>query len=711
VRDGVGALVNHYFDATLNANLPVLENPTNAEYDKGIKHSIKITEDVFATGQDKRLVNHKTYYYMAVAYGYNNFKTYNPLDPSALDGQKKPLIRGRLNVKVISAIPSIPSAANGGTTLQSAYGMGPKLTRIEGQGNGGNVLELTDETIEQILSSSDGRVISPEYKNGNGPVYIKVIDPLNVPEADFEIRFLANTFRKESIDSARWVINQLSSTGDIINSVSSDTSILVENEQLILDWGLSVRTDQVDDPGKNPNENQNGLIEASFENADVTRPWLAGIPDIDGQFPLNWIRSGTTTFPNPLPGPPNYQGNDLLGLDDGQYYEGINFGTIAPYRLVSNEVYGPAWNKNQALNSLNNLASVDLIITTDKSKWTRSPVFELQDDSTLAEGRAKKLNLRKGASVDKDGKPDGTGTGMGWFPGYAINLETGERLNIAFGENSWLVGENGRDMIWNPTSSLFSNFLAPQGFNDPLFGGMHYVYIFGHNANGPNDCPKYDNGEWIRSKLAFVAGTAGTTGDPDKRNVYKDAMWVYSPLLNPGFKMLENDVKIRIRVRKPYEMAYASNPFLPAPNNSLDPAAPLSGSPVNKNNPTYRFSTRDLAALKNRTDVAKSALDLIKAVPNPYYAYSAYERSNLENIVKITNLPEVCTVKIYSVNGTLVRSYDKDDPKTSLNWDLKNQKNIPISSGLYIIHVNVPNVGEKVIKWFGSIRPIDVDQF
>jgi hypothetical protein len=158
-------------------------------------------------------------------------------------------------------------------------------------------------------------------------------------------------------------------------------------------------------------------------------------------------------------------------------------------------------------------------------------------------------------------------------------------------------------------------------------------------------------------------------------------------------------------------MAYASNPFLPAPNNSLDPAAPLSGSPVNKNNPTYRFSTRDLAALKNRTDVAKSALDLIKAVPNPYYAYSAYERSNLENIVKITNLPEVCTVKIYSVNGTLVRSYDKDDPKTSLNWDLKNQKNIPISSGLYIIHVNVPNVGEKVIKWFGSIRPIDVDQF
>jgi hypothetical protein len=711
VRDGVGALVNHYFDATLNANLPVLENPTNAEYDRGIKHSFRITEDAFATGQDKRLVNHKTYYYMAVAYGYNNFKTFNPNDPNALDGQKKPFIGGRLNLKVTTAIPSIPAWANGGSTMQATYGMGPQLTRIEGQGNGGNVLELSDETVEQILASTDARVISPEYKNGNGPVDIKVVDPLNVPESDFEIRFLANTARRESIDSARWVINQLSSSGEIIASVSSDTSILVENEQLILDWGLSVRAVQVADPGVNPSQNNNGFIEATFENEDVTRPWLAGIPDVDGQFPLNWIRSGTTTFPDPLPGPPNYQGNDYLGIDDGQFYEGLNFGTVAPYRLASSEVYGPAWNKNQALTDMRNLASVDIVITSDKSKWTRSPVLELQDDSTLAEGRAKKLNLRKGASVDKDGKPDGTGTGMGWFPGYAINQETGERLNIAFGENSWLVGENGRDMIWNPTSSLFSNFLAPQGFNDPLFGGMHYVYVFGHNGNGNNDCPRYDNGEWIRQKLAFVAGTAGTTGDPDKRAVYKDAMWVFSPLLNPGFQMLENEVKIRIRVRKPYEMAYASNPFLSTPGNPFDPSAPVATSPVNNNNPTYRFSTRDLATLKNRAEVQKSALDLIKVVPNPYYAYSAYERSNLDNVVKITNLPEVCTVKIYSVNGTLIRQYDKDDPKTSLNWDLKNQKNVPIASGLYIIHVNVPNVGEKVLKWFGSIRPIDVDQF
>ena len=33
------------------------------------------------------------------------------------------------------------------------------------------------------------------------------------------------------------------------------------------------------------------------------------------------------------------------------------------------------------------------------------------------------------------------------------------------------------------------------------------------------------------------------------------------------------------------------------------------------------------------------ALDNVQVVPNPYYAYSAYEQDQFENIVKVTNLP------------------------------------------------------------------------
>src|SRR5690606_36949686 len=100
------------------------------------------------------------------------------------------------------------------------------------------------------------------------------------------------------------------------------------------------------------------------------------------------------------------------------------------------------------------------------------------------QGNPSKMRLRKHASVDKNGKAVGdagynaaegdlTGaTGMGWFPGYVIDVGTGERLNLAFGEDSWLIGDNGGDMIWNPSSNIFGSA------GQPVFGGQHWIYVF-----------------------------------------------------------------------------------------------------------------------------------------------------------------------------------------------------------------------------------------
>lgn len=126
----------------------------------------------------------------------------------------------------------------------------------------------------------------------------------------------------------------------------------------------------------------------------------------------------------------------------------------------------------------------------------------------------------------------------------------------------------------------------------------------------------------------------------------------------------------------------------------------------------YYFSLNNLAPTIGSNEVAKSALDLIQVVPNPYYASSAYETNQVDNRVKIVNLPDVCTISIYTLSGTLIRRFEKGtSDRTSIDWDLKNFRNIPISSGLYIIHVKVPGVGERIIKWFGVMRPIDLDSF
>ncbi len=778
--DAVSQIVNYTNDVTLSALVPQeMVNGTN----KGIRHSISVKEDLFAI-ENRNLVNHKTYYYAIIAYGHSTtiIPNYSVLQ------DYKPYIAGRKNADFPvftprTGIPHIPSPESGGLEQHSIYGSGPKLTRIEGTGNGGNVLELTSSTVAAIFADPASRAKNPTYENGAGPVTIKVIDPLNVPtKTDF--RFLLYSNPTTVTSASTWDLVNLS-TGV---TVSSETSIAIPNEQLINGqssgnttiipkWGLSVNVFFVNNPGEllpsgsdlyPPN---NSFLEATMTFTDPSKQWLTGITDQDGESDRNWIRSGTSTFTGP-----NVVYNDISGQDDGQAYEKVLGGTWAPYRLcgstpttVPNPILysaGPAWGAFQTLNKISNTSSVDVIITNDQSKWTRCPVLELQEHTALAIGLTKKMHMRSSNSVDKNGNPAAAGsgtstnpndanyngeTGMGWFPGYALNLESGERLNMAFGEDSWRPSENGADMKWNPSS----NVIATPGFAT-LFGGKHYIYVFGHNGDasytadaqmgsGLSDVPRYDGGKTVHDLLAAAAATSSATSDGYKRNVFADVMWVNMPLLAKGSTVLETDVKIRLRVTKAYSKygtgdQIASGSLVagetyfveygPVMHNSISRAIGSSFvaanttwttavanasvlSTVNKADPIYEFNTNDIGTHKEDATAAKDALSLINIVPNPYYAYSGYEEKTSDNIVKITNLPRNCTVSIYTLNGTLIRTLKKadDDAQSSLDWDMKNQARIPIASGMYIIHVAVPNVGEKILKWFGVMRPLDLEAY
>ena len=140
----------------------------------------------------------------------------------------------------------------------------------------------------------------------------------------------------------------------------------------------------------------------------------------------------------------------------------------------------------------------------------------------------------------------------------------------------------------------------------------------------------------------------------------------------------------------------------------------IADMPINNFNPVYEFNTTDLVSEIKNNEQAKSALDLINVVPNPYYGYSEYETSQLDNRVKITNLPNSATIRIFTVSGTLLKTIKKSDDLTSVDWDLKNDHGIPVASGLYVIHVRTTIDGKKqnkILKWFGVLRPIDLDTF
>jgi hypothetical protein len=336
------------------------------------------------------------------------------------------------------------------------------------------------------------------------------------------------------------------------------------------------------------------------------------------------------------------------------------------------------------------LPSVDIVLTDDQSKWTRCPVIELGRDPNLNQNGAKPGELRKSASVDKNGRPDNTGSGMSWFPGYAIDLETGSRLYMAFGENSFLGNDQGSDMKWNPSDRLVDEL------GNPVMGGMQPIYIFNSHQKSLNlfnigyDLGYYDPNNIGNNTLkeAFIAHINNPSDNAAAIKVYSNLAWIGYPIRKPFQKNLASEVTIKIRVSKEYKNFQASG--------------------LNQNKPAYSWNMDELATSTGNKKALSEILAKINIVPNPYYAYSQYERNRLDTRVKITNLPEQCTIRIYSTNGRLIKSYKKDNVATFQDWDLNNFQAIPVASGIYIIHVHIPEVGDRILKFFAGIRNVDL---
>jgi hypothetical protein len=601
----------------------------------------------------------------------------------------------------------------GGTAQLISYGSSPRITRLDGYGNGNRSLELTQASMNEILTT--GYMASPTYDYGAGPVNIKVVDPLNLANGYFTCKFRNYTAPTigNAADTASWVIYRHVSKEDmtIVDSVSSERTIKSDNEQIIPQWGVSVQIFQNKYIGTgNLASKSTNMIDASVDFADSSKRWLTGVQDNDAFFPTNWIRSGDYS-PECDPGDPAFEGlpdgptylnpcnyPDEAGADPTQGYERVLEGVIAPHRLVGYQAdymplaYFGTFSGSSKLNaSISFLPSVNIVLTSDKSLWTRCPIVELGRNPSLNVGNAQPGALRKSQSVNKNGQPDGTGTGMGWFPGYAVDLESGARLYMAFGENSFLGGENGADMIWNPTDRLVSSV------GTPLMGGMHPVYVFSYNQASTNgfssgfNFPAYvpaqaenNNDNFVYNKYLEVEGNSSSA----KRELYGSLTWVAYPMLAPDQELLATDVTIRLRVNKEYKNFNATG--------------------ANGGNPMYGWSMEDIATKLGSQDMLKEALAMINVVPNPYYAFSEYERNKLDNRVKITNLPEQCQIRIYSSNGKLIRRIKKDSPQTFQDWDLTNHAGIPVASGIYLIHVEVPNVGERVLKAFIAMRMVDL---
>lgn len=715
IKNGIGRIINY------NRNTEISDSTWEAVIkvngaDSGITHSFQLEIDQFAKTEDKRFVNYKNYYFVAVAYAYNNFDTFsiNRADVT----QEQPYLEsskgaGGAPLEVVAATPN-PSFGDMGTVLNASYGEGVIIKRIEGRGNGGNRLELTDSAeliavqgVPDVNNSGKliHQAIHPTYKRGSGPVDITIVDPVALKPYDWELYFegpvkSSNPAQGLDGDSTTWRLVNVSEN----EVIYGERNLGRLNEQILEKYGFSISAQQVLRPSENQEGGNNGLLNSDIFFEDPSNPWLAGVNDGETSSFNNWIRSGKNradaddTLCN---------WDDFLLLDTvDQVYEKLldrystTVGTWAPYGLAADETksrcgFGVAFNPN--ITRIIGLPSVDVVITSDKSKWTKSLVLELQDDSSLVNG-VEKFSIRSHRSWT--GESDGNGrpvyasnpadTGFSWFPGYAINLETGERLNIFFGEDSWLKTHNGDDMIWNPTSTRFAGTSYPPTV---INGGKHYIYVQNR---------RYDSCQSFISDLQNPSPIV-------KRGRFNSFAWVGLPILNAAtnsqFKSIDEglvpgNVRIRFQIGRPYDV-YATN---------------FNGGVLeNDGKPLYKFTTKDVAPTRptdNPNFDKEAYLSRIHAVPNPYYGYNSYEQNRYDTRVKIINLPQKATISIYALDGSLIRRLEKDNPNESfIDWDIRNAKSLPIASGMYLIHVDAEGIGEKVIRWFGAMRPVDITNY
>jgi len=431
------------------------------------------------------------------------------------------------------------------------------VVRIEGKGNAGNELEITGQSRGTLFTTGLNYIEQPEYEGNRAPILVEVDDPNSVIPGIFQIKL-------SGVDSvATWKM-YLVGVGD---TVYSDSIIGILNRQVIPQWGLAVTIGHLSPQISGPNSYYLDPILSEVIYANNTTPWLSGVEDTDYLMPTNWKRSGLNfwqcdqvTYPNTCDDPCIY--NDYIGVDDYQNYEIVINEPWAPYRLVSNGdcVHEPVTSSLAAtlgMSDLKFLMDVDIIFTADTNKWTRCPVLETQDNPALSwNGNTDKQDVKLMPSLNKQGVPTSNpgsssnnpadanyiaGYGMGWFPGYAIDINTGTRLNMAFGEDSWLGNNGGNDMLFNPTSTLYDS--GPN--NDVVFGGKHYVYVYRDAACSPTfwdqgNMPAYDAGQH------FIDNWTSTS---QSYKIWRSCAWVGIPMLDSGQQLLASDARVRLRVK------------------------------------------------------------------------------------------------------------------------------------------------------------------
>lgn len=115
----------------------------------------------------------------------------------------------------------------------------------------------------------------------------------------------------------------------------------------------------------------------------------------------------------------------------------------------------------------------------------------------------------------------------------------------------------------------------------------------------------------------------------------------------------------------------------------------------------FQFSTSSPSVNAN---TVKSELGRVRVVPNPYLVASSFEeefgqlRREPLRVLRFINLPPVCTIHVFTLDGDLVKTIEHNDGTGVATWDLRSASGREIATGVYLYLVKTDNA-EKLDRF------------
>ncbi len=249
---------------------------------------------------------------------------------------------------------------------------------------------------------------------------------------------------------------------------------------------------------------------------------------------------------------------------------------------------------------------------------------------------------------ERGGTPNYGYVGYGTFPGQVFDMSnpaSPRQLNVASTEQS-----PDQSMVWAPTAA-----------SD---GGRFYLFILNSTYDG---------------NTPDVSGSKHP--DYTKLNILNDAgqfdvlyaMWLNE--ISASAPLFQNGDVLTVDVNVPPTLSGSSSSDL------------------------YTINTKGLQETSGNVAEAKTNVQQVNIFPNPYYGWQYRETNALNKVVTINHLPQVATIRIYNLAGVLVKTIYKNDNTQFATWNLRNESDLPVASGIYIIYVDMGKLGSKILKF------------